>query len=112
MGIAMSSMLLAENRHRHNQRCSEQQREGYPMIGHYDTWLVDLLQRLVNKNHNITLYPYWSNASDFKDTNESFDTIALHSSDLHKPWRIDVRASTQKQLSSLGNKSSYARPKV
>ena len=36
------------------------------------------------KNHGITLYPHWCNASDFKDTNESFDTVALHSSDLHQ----------------------------
>ena len=54
------------------------------MIGHYDTWLIDLLQRLVYKNHGITVYPHWSNASDFKETDESFDTVALHSLDLHQ----------------------------
>lgn len=83
VGIAMSAVLLAENRHRYNQRCAERRRDGHPMIGHYDTWLIDLLQQLVQKNHHITLYPHWSNASDFKDTDESFDTVALHSSDLH-----------------------------
>ena len=36
------------------------------------------------KNHGVTLYPHWSNASDFKDTDKSFDTVALHSSDLHQ----------------------------
>ena len=37
MGLAMSTVLLAENRHRHNQRCAERQIDGHPMIGHYDT---------------------------------------------------------------------------
>ena len=83
-GVAMSAVLLAENRHRHNQRCVERRVDGHPVIGHYDTWLIDLWQRLVHKNHGITLYPHWCNASDFKDTNESFDTVALHSSDLHQ----------------------------
>ena len=84
MGVAMSTVLLAENRHRHNQRCAERRIDGQPMIGHYDTWLIDLLQQLVQKNHAVTLYPHWSNASDYKDTEESFDTVALHSADLHQ----------------------------
>ncbi|KAL7524924.1 hypothetical protein ACHAXR_000781, partial [Thalassiosira sp. AJA248-18] len=54
------------------------------MIGHYDTWLIDLWQRLVQINHNITLYPNWSNASDLVDTAESLDTVALHDEDLHQ----------------------------
>ena len=84
MGLAMSKVLLAENRHRYNQRCAERRVDGHPMIGRCDTWLVDLLQQLVQRNHGIALYPHWLNASDFKDTKESFDTVALHSSDLHQ----------------------------
>ena len=80
----MSGVLLAENRHRHKQRCAKRQVDRHPMIGHYDTWFVGLLQRLVHKKCGVTLYPHWSNASDFKDTDESFDTVALHSSDLHQ----------------------------
>jgi hypothetical protein len=46
----------------------------------------------VQKNHGRLLYPYWVNASDFRDTPESFNTVALHSSDLDdalKAIRVD-----------------------
>jgi hypothetical protein len=39
--IESSDSLSSERRHRHNQRASEKHRTGYPMIGHYDSWLVD-----------------------------------------------------------------------
>ncbi|KAL7547331.1 hypothetical protein ACHAWF_010648 [Thalassiosira exigua] len=61
------------------------------MIGHCDTWLIDSLQQLVKKNHNMGLYPHWTNASGFKDTPESFDTVVLHSSDLHQA--LEIRCS-------------------
>jgi hypothetical protein len=44
---------------------------------------VDQLQNLVRENHEIQMFPYWSNASEFKSTNETFDTIALHHECLH-----------------------------
>ena len=91
-GVELSTVLLAERRHRHNHRCSERRRRGFPRIGHYDTWLIDQLQNLVRKNHNITLYPDWTNASDYKDTDESFDTVALHSAQLHD--RLKHRCET------------------
>ena len=84
VGVTMSAVLLAENQHRHNQRCTERRIDGEPMIGHYDTWLIDLLHQLVQQNHGVTLYPHWANASDYKDTEESFDTVALHGADLHQ----------------------------
>jgi hypothetical protein len=83
MGVEMSSCVLAERRHRYNHRCSERRRLGFPRIGHYDTWLIDKLQNLVHKNHGRLLYPDWSNASDYKETDESFDTQAIHSQKLH-----------------------------
>jgi hypothetical protein len=83
VGIEMSDCLLAERRHRHNHKCSERRRLGFPKLGHFDTWLVDQLQNLVRENHGIQLYPYWTNASDYIDTDESFDTIALHNAHLH-----------------------------
>ena len=49
MGVAMWAVLLAENRHRHNQRYAERRVNGHPMIGHYDTWLIGLLQQFVHK---------------------------------------------------------------
>ena len=44
IGLAMSTVLLAENCHRHNQICAERRIDGHPMIGQHDTWLIDLLQ--------------------------------------------------------------------
>ncbi|KAL7538491.1 hypothetical protein ACHAXR_008586 [Thalassiosira sp. AJA248-18] len=35
------------------------------------------------QNRDARLFPNWSNASDYKTTEESFDTIALHSVELH-----------------------------
>jgi hypothetical protein len=91
-GVQMSDCLLAERRHRHDQRMSERYRSGFPRLGHYDSWKVDLLQILVQKNHGRLLYPHWVNASDFRDTPESFNTVALHSSNLDdalKAVRVD-----------------------
>ena len=82
VGVEMSDCLLREWRHRYNQRQSERRRLGFPKLGHYDTWLVDALQLLVEANHGKLLYPEWSNASDYVETAESFDTVALHSTEL------------------------------
>jgi len=93
-GVEMSTCLLAERRHRHNHRCSELRRFGFPKIGHYDTWLINQLQNLVMKNRDARLFPNWSNASDFRSTDESFDTIALHTAELHdaltSQWESNV----------------------
>lgn len=78
----MASYLLAERRHRHNQRCSELRRFGYPKVGHYDSWLIDKLQNLVLDVTGATLYQYWSNASDYRDTPEKLGTVPLQSSEL------------------------------
>ncbi len=78
-GVEMSDYLLAEFRHRYNQHISERRRLGFPRLGHYDTWLVDLLQKLVERNHNVLYVPEWSNASDYIDTTETFGTVPIHS---------------------------------
>ena len=83
-GIEMSDCLLAERRHRHNHRVSEKRRLDFPVTGHYNTWKIDGLQNLVWKNHGIQLYSGWTNASDYRDTDESFDTVALHNDKLHE----------------------------
>jgi hypothetical protein len=83
-GVEMSDALLSERRHRYNQKINERKRLGFPKLMHFDTWKVDMLQLLVEKNHGILLYPDWSNASDYKETAESFDTVALHSQELHE----------------------------
>ena len=83
-GIEMGDCLLAERRHRHNIRMAESRIPGYPRLGHYDTWKIDKLQILVEKNHGRLLFPDWVNASDHRDTDESFVTVAIHSEELDK----------------------------
>ena len=78
----MSDKLMAEWRHRYNQRVSERRRVGFPRLGHSDTWLIDSLQLLVERNHGVLLHPEWSNASDYISTRESFGTVAIHSAQL------------------------------
>jgi hypothetical protein len=84
MGMEMSVKLLAEKRHRHNHRVSEKRRDGFPKIGHYDTWEVDELQSLVYQNRGFLLFPHWSNSSDYVTTEESFDVVALQSKEVQK----------------------------
>lgn len=97
-GIEMSDALLSERRHRHNHRMSQLRRHGFPTLGHYDTWYIDQLQIMVLENRGRVLYPNWSNASEFKETCESFDTVAIHNTELHEAlkheWenRIDKTA--------------------
>jgi hypothetical protein len=78
----MSDVLMAEWRHRYNQHVSERRRLGFPRIGHSDTWLIDYLQIIVERNHGVLLYPDWSNASDYETTRERFGTVAIHSQEL------------------------------
>ena len=54
-GVETSDRLLAERRRRYNQSCSEHRRRGFPKIGHYDTWLIDSLQIIVERNHGVQL---------------------------------------------------------
>jgi hypothetical protein len=35
-------------------------------------------------DHGVLLFLYWVNASDYKDTNESFDLVAFQSTELHE----------------------------
>ena len=36
------------------------------------------------QNHGVVLFKDWSNASDYLETNERFDTVAIHNSELHE----------------------------
>ncbi|KAJ1624459.1 hypothetical protein T492DRAFT_881800 [Pavlovales sp. CCMP2436] len=78
----MSSSLLKWHRHCFNQRVSEKLRPGFPVLGMYDTWLIDILQVLVSLNWSVLLFPEWSNTSDYAPTDETFDTVPLHSAEL------------------------------
>jgi hypothetical protein len=83
-GIELGDCLLAERRHRHNLRMAETRIADHPRLGHFNTWQIDKLQILVEKNHGVLLFPTWVNASDFLDTDESFVTVAIHSEELDK----------------------------
>ena len=87
--------LLAERRHRHNHTVAEMRRFGFPKYGHKNTWKIDQYQNLYLENHGCQLYPHWTNASDYKSTDESFDTVALHDAELHE--------ALEAQFSTLGN---------
>jgi hypothetical protein len=83
-GVELATALLDERAHRHNIHVQISRVANYPKFGHYDTWLVDKAQNLVRQNHHVNLFTGWSNASDYRDTNESFVTVALHSKTLHE----------------------------
>ena len=77
-GVRLADCLLAEKRHRHNQHIAERRRAGHPIVGHFSLHKIDQLQDLYLENHATVLYPGWDSASAYKQTDESFDTIALH----------------------------------
>ena len=78
----MAHYLLAEHRHRCNQRTSESRRPCYPKLGMYDTWLIDALQIVLGTSRGTLLFPEWFNTSEFAPTPESFGTVALQSASL------------------------------
>lgn len=104
-GVQMSDALLSERRHRYNHKINERKRLGFPKFGHYDTWLVDALQLLVEKNHHILLYADWSDASDYKDTPESFGTVALHSTELHEA--VEAIELSDNIIANLSEEKKY-----
>ena len=90
MGVTMSAVLLAKNRHCHNQQCAEHRIDGYPMIGHYDSRLIDLLQQLVQKitgslSAHIGLIPVTSTTRT-----KVLIRLPCIAPNYIKHWRIDV----------------------
>jgi hypothetical protein len=83
-GIEMGDALLAERRHWHNIDVARRNFQDYPNVGNFDTWLVDLLQELVEHNTGKILYQGWQSVCDYEDSDESFVTTPLHSTDLQK----------------------------
>ena len=81
-GCELADCLLGERRHRQNEKIARALFDGHPDIGHFDTFLIDKLQNLLERNHKKSLYDSWVNASDFKQTEESFSMVALHNKEL------------------------------
>lgn len=59
-GVAMANFLLAERRHRYNHNVSERRRNGFPKLGHFDTWLIDVVDEVLFKNYSavVTLFSF------------------------------------------------------
>ena len=86
-------------RHRFNHRASERNRTRFTRFGHYNTWLIDELQRLVLQNHGVLMFPDWSNTSEFKDTAERFGTIPIHTKDLGDALKAHMKDKLPFKLS-------------
>ena len=98
-GVELSDQLLREWRHRYNHRIAERRRLGFPRFGHVDTWLIDELQLLIERNHGVDVYPGWSNTKDFEPTTETFGTVPLHSPELAEAMaQIEVAAEVRAKL--------------
>ena len=78
--IRFSDDLHDERRHRLNHGISERKRPGFPVIGHFDDWLIDQLQNLVFLNHGV-VFTQATNATDYIDTHELFG-LFTHSAQL------------------------------
>ena len=56
--------------------------DGLPRFGHFHTWLVDQLQRLLEENHGEPLFPNWVGATENRDCDCNFEAMAIHSGSL------------------------------
>ena len=99
-GCEFADCLLGDRRHRQNEKIARALFKGHPDIGHYDTFLIDKLQNLLERNHKKRLYDSWVNASDFNETEESFCMVALHSKELADALaKIEIGEDIQKGYS-------------
>ena len=69
------------------------------------------------KNHGTLLYPDWSNASDFRDTEESFGAVALHNRPLHDAVELAYKRIQEKEDATIkeavrGNANEEERKKA
>ena len=96
VGVRRADALLSNKRHRHNQPISERRRANFPRLGMFSTWKINQLQQLYLDNHGTILYPGLMNASAYKSTPESFDTVALHHAELH-----DALKARREQLGEI-----------
>lgn len=90
-GYELGDCLLAEQRHQHNVNKFEKHVVSCPKLGHFNTWQVDHLQILVEKNHGLLLFPGWVNATSYRDTEEGFVTVALHSKELDGASKVKAK---------------------
>ena len=58
------------------------------------------------------LYPNWSNASEFKETSESFDTVAIHNMELHEALMHEWENRIDKTKIKLTSDQKYMREQM
>jgi hypothetical protein len=82
-------------------------------MGHYDTWLVNALHRTVELNHNVLLFPGWSNASNYISTAETFGIVPLASPSMTEAInRVDLPVDFKlpRDLGFLAERSGLVLP--
>jgi hypothetical protein len=82
MGFELCDAIMSEHRHRVNQKASQRRRPDFPDVGHYDPWLVDGLQNIIEETRGALYYSGWANASDYTNTDKTFGVVPLASSTL------------------------------
>ena len=91
VGMEHADDLIAERRHRCTINASKRNRLHYPHIKHYDTWIIDALQNVVERNHNMLLYNHWISASEFAKTEETFGFVTLSTTELRNEINEKVK---------------------
>jgi hypothetical protein len=81
-GVEVASCLLIQQLHPHKICKGWQFIAGFPWVGHYDTWKVDCLRKLVEENLDLVFLSKHICTSDYRGTVESLQTIAIHPHEL------------------------------
>jgi hypothetical protein len=77
---------------------------GLPWVGHYDTWKLDCLHRLIEKDHGLVFLPEHNCTSDYRDTPKSLQMGAIQPQDPHS-----AVAGVKIRLYLVVMSNSYAR---
>ena len=84
MGVRRLRCILSEFQHGYNMKSFWRCIIGYPHLGHFDTWLFELIQSLNAMNHSIIFCPNWSNGSEMKIRSGHNGVVSLHTKELSK----------------------------
>ena len=79
------------------------QNRDFPRVGHFDTWKIDMVQKLVQQNWGYSFFSGYQCPGGFVGTDESFVTVPLHDTTLDdalkakaKELGIDKRESNKR----------------
>ena len=82
-GVELGDALVAEFRHRYNTGASERNRLGFPKLGHFDGWLVDLRQLLTAEIYGTQYLSRWANTLLMVSTPEQTGIVPLQEGTLN-----------------------------